>query len=67
MNGIYFGFRESSAIYVTKYLLDEGARIVIYDPKVPESQVRCELNQVSPKETGMFYTISVFEVLCAIT
>uniref|UniRef100_F1L138 UDP-glucose 6-dehydrogenase n=1 Tax=Ascaris suum TaxID=6253 RepID=F1L138_ASCSU len=43
--------RESSAIYVTKYLLDEGARIVIYDPKVPESQVRCELNQVSPKET----------------
>ncbi|VDK42644.1 unnamed protein product [Anisakis simplex] len=43
--------RESSAIHVTKYLLDEGAKIVIYDPRVPESQMRYELNQVSPKET----------------
>ncbi|VDM44043.1 unnamed protein product [Toxocara canis] len=43
--------RESSAIYVAKYLLDEGARIMIYDPKVPESQVRYELNQLSSKET----------------
>ena len=26
--------RESSAIYVSNYLLDEGAKLSIYDPKV---------------------------------
>ncbi len=26
--------RESPAIYVAKHLLDEGARLAIYDPKV---------------------------------
>ncbi len=26
--------RESPAIYVAKYLLDEGANLAIYDPKV---------------------------------
>jgi len=31
--------RESSTIYVAKYLLDEGAQLVIYDPKVPEQQI----------------------------
>lgn len=31
--------RESAAIYVSKTLLDEGASIQIYDPKVDEAQV----------------------------
>nr|CAB3267494.1 UDP-glucose 6-dehydrogenase [Phallusia mammillata] len=35
--------RESSSIYVSKYLLDEGAHLVIYDPKVPEKQIKREL------------------------
>lgn len=55
----FFGFafkkntadtRESSAIHVARFLLEEGARLVIYDPKVPEAQVRYELNQVCSKE-----------------
>ena len=32
-------FRESASIYVCKYLLEEGARVTIYDPKVEEEQV----------------------------
>ncbi|XP_064419348.1 UDP-glucose 6-dehydrogenase isoform X2 [Latimeria chalumnae] len=31
--------RESSSIYISKYLLDEGARLHIYDPKVPKEQI----------------------------
>lgn len=31
--------RESPAIYVCKYLLEEGANLVIYDPKVPRHQI----------------------------
>lgn len=32
-------FRESASIYICKYLLEEGARVTIYDPKVEEQQV----------------------------
>ncbi|KAL4230560.1 hypothetical protein ACF0H5_010940 [Mactra antiquata] len=35
--------RESAAIYITKYLLDEGAQIRIYDPKVETDQIFREL------------------------
>jgi UDPglucose 6-dehydrogenase len=31
--------RESASIYVSKYLIDEGARITIYDPKVEKVQI----------------------------
>ncbi|VDN23590.1 unnamed protein product [Gongylonema pulchrum] len=31
--------RESSAIHIVKYLLDESAEVVVYDPRVPESQM----------------------------
>lgn len=48
----YYYFRESSAIYVSKYLLDEGAKLVIYDPKVPKNQILHELHQVCTEETG---------------
>jgi len=36
--------RESAAIYVSKYLLDEGAHLVYYDPKVDEKQLIFELS-----------------------
>ena len=31
--------RESCAIYVASYLLEEGANVAIYDPKVEEKQI----------------------------
>ena len=41
--------RESAAIYVAKHLLDEGAHISIYDPKVTEGQVMMELSSLFPE------------------
>lgn len=35
--------RESPAIYVAKHLMDEGANIAIYDPKVSPDQVAFDL------------------------
>jgi len=35
--------RESAAIYVARHLLDEGANLSIYDPKVSAEQVRLDL------------------------
>ena len=35
--------RESPAIYISQILLDEGAHVAIYDPKVGERQVRQDL------------------------
>jgi len=37
--------RESAAIYVCKDLLEEQAKLTIYDPKVPESQIRHDLGR----------------------
>ncbi len=31
--------RESPAIYVCKYLMEEGANIAVYDPKVEHDQM----------------------------
>jgi len=39
--------RESAAIYITKHLMDEGAHLEIYDPKVTEQQVKMEMQMVS--------------------
>ncbi len=36
--------RESAAIYVCGDLLEEQANVAIYDPKVPESKIRHDLN-----------------------
>lgn len=36
--------RESPAIQVTRYLMDEGAQISIYDPKVEKSQIISDLS-----------------------
>ena len=38
--------RESAAIYVCKYLLEEHAQIAIYDPEVTEAQIRRDLQLV---------------------
>jgi UDPglucose 6-dehydrogenase len=43
-NKIFRIFRESAAIYLSKYLLDEGANLYIYDPKVEESQIMLDLS-----------------------
>ena len=32
-------FRESSAIYICEHLLEEGAHVNIYDPKVKKEQI----------------------------
>ncbi|XZE22592.1 UDP-glucose 6-dehydrogenase [Pirellulaceae bacterium SH449] len=44
--------RESAAIYVCRDLLDERARLSIYDPRVPESQIRNDLRQAFAGITG---------------
>jgi UDPglucose 6-dehydrogenase len=36
--------RESAAIYVAGYLIEDGAEIHVYDPKVSETKVRADLN-----------------------
>ncbi|MBM3426230.1 MAG: nucleotide sugar dehydrogenase [Bacteroidetes bacterium] len=36
--------RESAAIYVADYLLDECAHVVVYDPKVPKEKVYADLD-----------------------
>eukprot|EP00048_Salpingoeca_helianthica_P014090 m.215329 g.215329 ORF g.215329 m.215329 type:complete len:465 (+) comp15589_c6_seq1:328-1722(+) len=41
--------RESASIYVSKLLLEEGAHLYIYDPKVKEDQVFEDLHYVMPE------------------
>lgn len=42
--------RESSSIYISKYLMDEGAKLFIYDPKVLKEQIVADLSQPSISE-----------------
>lgn len=53
--------RESPAIYVAKTLIDEGASIVIYDPKVEEAQIFDDLTHPaiceSPEEVRRCVTV----------
>lgn len=44
--------RESAAIHVCRDLLEERARLVIYDPRVPDSQVRSELEMAFADSVG---------------
>ncbi|XP_071538737.1 UDP-glucose 6-dehydrogenase isoform X3 [Panulirus ornatus] len=39
--------RESPAIYVCSHLLEEGAQLNIYDPKVESKQIQCDLTSVA--------------------
>ena len=41
--------RESAAIYVADYLLNEQAEIVVYDPKVTEEQIYSDLDYLSSR------------------
>lgn len=54
--------RESASIYLTKYLLEEGAKVSIYDPKVEPEQIFLELNDpelgLDPKRVESLVTIS---------
>lgn len=43
--------RESAAIYVADHLLYEQAHISVYDPKVPEQQVYCDLDYLATRNT----------------
>jgi len=42
--------RESAAIYICQRLLEEGARLAVYDPVVTKEQVREELSRVVPED-----------------
>ncbi|KAF7633851.1 UDP-glucose 6-dehydrogenase [Meloidogyne graminicola] len=44
--------RGSPAIYVTKHLIDEHAKLFIFDPKVKKEQIHCDLEKLSDKQTG---------------
>lgn len=44
--------RESAAIYACRDLLLEKAKLAIYDPKVPEAQIRADLRAVMLDEDG---------------
>ncbi|MCT4589755.1 MAG: nucleotide sugar dehydrogenase [Carboxylicivirga sp.] len=53
--------RESAAIYIADYLLNEKAELVIYDPKVKAEQVYADLdylNTRSEEENKRFVTIT---------
>ena len=39
---------ESAAIYVCRYLLEESARVSIYDPKVARAQIVSDLTEHDP-------------------
>ena len=41
--------RESAAIYVADYLLNEQANINVYDPQVQESQIQSDLNYLQTR------------------
>ena len=41
--------RESAAIYVADYLLNEQAKIVVYDPKVTEEQIYVDLDYLGTR------------------
>ena len=45
--------RESSAIKICKNLIDEGANLSIYDPKVEEQQIEIDLSTKSNKQGTM--------------
>jgi UDPglucose 6-dehydrogenase len=44
--------RESAAIHICRDLIDERARVAIYDPRVPEVQIREDLKQAFTNPLG---------------
>ncbi|XP_052825507.1 UDP-glucose 6-dehydrogenase isoform X2 [Octopus bimaculoides] len=54
--------RESSSIYVCKHLLEEGANVFIYDPKVDPKQIYAEL--MHPTITDKPEMVKEFVTIC---
>ena len=55
--------REAPAISVCADLLEEGAHLVVHDPKVPESKVRADLADARHAADHLSYAASVEEAL----
>ncbi|MCL4147504.1 UNVERIFIED_CONTAM: hypothetical protein GTU68_019082 [Idotea baltica] len=54
--------RESAAIYVADHLLNEQAKVFVYDPKVNKDKIQMDLNYLSTRsETENFYGLKVSE------
>jgi len=53
--------RESSAIHVANYLLEEGCNLVIYDPKVPKEQILFDLNAVKSDQVDLDRLLSIVD------
>uniref|UniRef100_UPI00398F746D UDP-glucose 6-dehydrogenase-like n=1 Tax=Pristiophorus japonicus TaxID=55135 RepID=UPI00398F746D len=56
--------RESSSIYISRYLLDEGAKLYIFDPKVKKEQIIQDLSHTSvsnddPDRVSRLVTVSL--------
>uniref|UniRef100_A0A8C4SQY6 UDP-glucose 6-dehydrogenase n=1 Tax=Erpetoichthys calabaricus TaxID=27687 RepID=A0A8C4SQY6_ERPCA len=55
--------RESSSIYISKYLMDEGAHLYIYDPKVKREQIFQDLSHPAisddPERVSRLVTVSM--------
>ena len=52
--------RESATIYISKYLLDEGANLHIYDPKVPHKQIKMDLRYFNIKiKFNLYFSINL--------
>src|SRR4051812_44349545 len=47
---VHIVYRESSAIYLCKHLMDENARLCIYDPKVSRRQIMSDLKHPDVSE-----------------
>ncbi|XP_067107265.1 UDP-glucose 6-dehydrogenase isoform X2 [Osmerus mordax] len=51
--------RQSSSIYISQYLLDEGANLHIYDPKVLKQQIQQDLSSTSePNRVSELVTVT---------
>uniref|UniRef100_A0A8C9RKX3 UDP-glucose 6-dehydrogenase n=1 Tax=Scleropages formosus TaxID=113540 RepID=A0A8C9RKX3_SCLFO len=50
--------RESSSIYISRYLMDEGARLHIYDPKVKKEQIIQDLSQSTVSDRDNAHRVS---------
>lgn len=56
--------RESSSIYISKYLMDEGAKLFIYDPKVLKEQIIHDLSQPSISEDNPERGVRALQYIC---
>lgn len=55
--------RESSSIYISKYLMDEGAKLFIFDPKVLKEQIIHDLSQPNISEDNPERGVCVCDAL----